>query len=117
MTVRGRKLSAKRGAPVPPERLRQIQFILQRMLLNDRSAHRQGPVEQYGAAAERMIALPVDVSPVKEIASTPGCEQRNSPAAFSPNPWIKLKTPFGLPELPTLENILPPPPGLPKLPF
>jgi len=37
-----------------------------------------------------MITVPVAVSPVNVIASTPGCEVRNSPAEPGPKPWTTL---------------------------
>ena len=40
-----------------------------------------------------MIALPVADSPVKVIASTPGCRVRNSPAESGPKPCTRLNTP------------------------
>ncbi len=45
-----------REAPVPPERLRQIRTVLRKLLLNDATDRLDGPAEQYGAAAERMLA-------------------------------------------------------------
>lgn len=46
----------RRGDPVPAERLDQIRLVMRRMLLADRTAHLDGPIAQYGAAAKRMIA-------------------------------------------------------------
>ncbi len=48
-------------------------------------------------AADFMISLPVRVSPVKVMASTPGWRARNSPAESGPNPWITLNAPSGTP--------------------
>lgn len=45
----------ERGMPVPPQRLRQIQLVMRRLLLDDRSDRSDGPTEQYGAAAKRLI--------------------------------------------------------------
>lgn len=45
----------KRGEPIPVQRLDQIRLIMQRMLLGDRSYKDDGPSEQYGKAAERLV--------------------------------------------------------------
>lgn len=45
----------ERGEPVPPQRLRQLQLVMRRLLLDDRSDRPDGPTEQYGAAAARLI--------------------------------------------------------------
>ena len=51
------------------------------------------------SAAAFMIAVPVRVSPVKVIASTPLCRVRNSPADPGPKPCTTLYTPGGTPTL------------------
>jgi len=42
------------------------------------------------SAAAFMMAAPVAVSPVKVMASTPGCRVRSSPAEPGPKPWTTL---------------------------
>lgn len=44
-----------RGESLPTERLRQIRLCMQRMHLDDSSSRIDGPTEQYGAAAERLV--------------------------------------------------------------
>ena len=44
-----------RGEPVPPQRLHQIRVVLRKLLLGDESDRLDGPTEQYGEAAERLI--------------------------------------------------------------
>jgi len=44
-----------RGAAIPPERLMKIRVMLRRVLLDDASARLDGPTEQYGKAAERLL--------------------------------------------------------------
>ena len=44
-----------------------------------------------------MIASPVADSPVKVIASMPGCRVSSSPAESGPNPWTTFTTPSGMP--------------------
>lgn len=46
----------KRGESIPTQRLDQIRAIMRRMLLDDRSDQDQGPTEQYGNAATRLIS-------------------------------------------------------------
>ena len=48
------------------------------------------------AAPLRMIAMPVVVSPVKEISCTPGWATSGAPAV-SPKPLTMLNTPRGVP--------------------
>ena len=45
-----------------------------------------------------MMAEPVPLSPVKVIASTFGCDVRNSPAEPSPKPCTRLNAPSGTSE-------------------
>jgi UDP-2,3-diacylglucosamine pyrophosphatase LpxH len=45
----------RRGEPVPAKRLKQIRVALRKLLLDDRSDQMDGPTEQYGRAAERLI--------------------------------------------------------------
>lgn len=44
-----------RGDSVPADRLQKIRVLLRRTLLNDASAQLDGPTQQYGQAAERLI--------------------------------------------------------------
>lgn len=44
-----------RGEPIPADRLQKIRVLLRRVLLNDTSDQLNGPTEQYGKAAERLI--------------------------------------------------------------
>jgi UDP-2,3-diacylglucosamine pyrophosphatase LpxH len=45
----------RRGEPVPARRLHQVRVVLRKLLLDDRSDRLDGPTEQYGKAAERLI--------------------------------------------------------------
>lgn len=45
----------RNGELIPAESLRRVQALLARMLLDDRSSSLDGPTEQYGAAAQRML--------------------------------------------------------------
>jgi len=45
-----------RGDSVPEDRLEQIRVAMSRILLDDRSQQPDGPTEQYGAAAKRLIS-------------------------------------------------------------
>jgi UDP-2,3-diacylglucosamine pyrophosphatase LpxH len=56
---RGRKESLSdlldRGETIPAKRLEQIRVAMRKLILADKSDHRDGDTEQYGAAARRMI--------------------------------------------------------------
>ena len=45
----------RRGDAIAPDRLQKIRVLLRRLLLNDASARLDGPTEQYGKAAERLL--------------------------------------------------------------